>query len=75
MFKVGDIVQHKQTGRVGKIFGYGCHLTDATYFLTLKVKPLNRISLRPIEDNFNQWHFVRHQLPIVIPSRQNQIAA
>lgn len=75
MFKVGDIVQHEQTGRIGKVVGYGCRLTDATYFLTLKVKPINRISLRSIEDNFNQWRFVRHHLPIVIQSRQDRVAA
>ncbi len=37
MFKIGDLVQHKTTGKLGTIVGYGCRVLDRTYFLTLKV--------------------------------------
>ncbi|MEM8830036.1 MAG: hypothetical protein AAGE96_11865 [Cyanobacteria bacterium P01_G01_bin.19] len=75
MFKIGDIVQHRQTEKVGRVVGFGCRLTASTYFLTLKVKPLKQISFRNIEDSYSEWRFVRHQLPIVIQSPQRKIAA
>lgn len=64
MFKVGDIVQHKTTGKLGKIVGYGCRVSDRTYLMTLKVKPLKGYFLKPpIEDMMNQWRFVRLNRP------------
>ena len=65
MFKVGDIVQHKTTGKIGKIVGYGCRLGDRTYFMTLKVKPLKgHYFWQPfIEDTINEWLFVRLDYP------------
>lgn len=60
MFKVGDLVQHKTTGKIGKIVGYGYRLADSIYFMTLKVKPLKGHCFRsPIEDAMNEWRFVR----------------
>ena len=65
MFRVGDIVQHKTTGKIGKIVGYGCRLCDRTYFMTLKVKPLKgHYFWQPfIEDRINEWCFVRLNYP------------
>ena len=65
MFKVGDIVQHKTTGKIGKIVGYGCRLSDRIYFMTLKVKPLKgHYFWQPfIEDTINEWRFVRLNYP------------
>ncbi|VEP11411.1 hypothetical protein H1P_1030010 [Hyella patelloides LEGE 07179] len=59
MFKVGDIVQHKVTGKLGTVVGYGCRVLDRTYCLTLKVKPLKGFYFRsPIEDTISKWRFV-----------------
>ena len=70
MFKVGDIVQHKTTGKIGKIVGYGCRLNDRTYFMTLKVKPLkDHYFWQPfIEDTVNEWLFVRLDYPQLLDS-------
>lgn len=59
MFKIGDLVQHKTTGKLGTIVGYGCRVLDRTYFLTLKVKPLKGFYFRPhMEDTISKWCFV-----------------
>ena len=65
MFKVGDIVQHKPTGKIGKIFGYGCRVCDRTYFITLKVilPKGHYFNKSSIEDKMNEWRFVRHNCP------------
>ena len=63
MFKIGDMVQHQTTGKVGRVVGYGCQISDRTYFLTLKVKPLKRFYFRPIEDLMSVWHFLRVDSP------------
>lgn len=65
MFKVGDIVQHKPTGTIGKIVGYGCRVGDRTYFMTLKVIPLkgHYVNKPSIEDKMNEWRFVRLNCP------------
>ncbi|WP_036484866.1 hypothetical protein [Myxosarcina sp. GI1] len=75
MFRIGNIVQHKQTRKVGRVVGYGFRLTASTYFLILKVKPLKQISFRNIEDAFGKWHFVRYLLLIVVQSPQRKLAA
>jgi hypothetical protein len=63
MFRIGDIVQHQTTGKIGKIVGYGCQKRDRTYFMTLKVKPLkgqgfpafgNCYFKGPLEDTMNE---------------------
>ena len=71
MFKVGDIVQHKTTGKIGKIFGYGYLVSDYTYFMTLKVKPLKGDLWQPsIEDKMGEWCFVRLSYPRLINLNQ-----
>ena len=70
MFKIGDIVLHKTTGRIGKIVGYGHRLGDRIYFTTLKVELLKSDYLwQPtIEDKIDKWRFVRlNYLPLINP--------
>jgi hypothetical protein len=56
MFKVGDVVQHKVTKIVGRIFGYGCRLSGNVHFMTLKVKPLKKNYFRAeIEGVMDEW--------------------
>ena len=57
MLNIGDRVQHKQTGSVGKIIGYGYQkITDSYYLTTLKVEVFKDTPVEPIiEDLFNQW--------------------
>lgn len=60
MFKVSDLVQHKVTGAVGRVFGYGCQVSGRIYFITLKVKPLKAINIQAyIEDKIGEWCLVR----------------
>ncbi|PSB10256.1 hypothetical protein C7B62_10055 [Pleurocapsa sp. CCALA 161] len=60
MFKVSDLVQHKVTGAVGRVFGYGCQVSGQIYFMTLKVKPIKGISIQAyIEDKMDEWYLVR----------------
>lgn len=60
MFKVSDLVQHKVTGAVGSVFGYGCQVSGHIYFMTLKVKPLKGKSFQAcIEDKMDKWLLVR----------------
>ena len=67
MFRIGDTVRHKTTGKIGKIVGYGSRLRDSTYFMTLKVKPLKRHYFKPhIEDTMSEWCFVRLNYPQLI---------
>ena len=75
MFTVGDTVQHKQTGKVGRVVGYGCRLTPSAYCLTLKVRPLRQLSFKNMEDTVSEWRLVRHLAPIMIQSHQRKIAA
>lgn len=59
MFRIGDIVQHRATGKVGKVVGYGCRVSDRISFLTLKVKPFKGIYFQsPMEDSINEWRFL-----------------
>ena len=75
MFTVGDTVQHKQTGKVGRVVGYGCRLTPSAYCLTLKVRPLRQLSFKNMEDTVSEWRLVCHQLPIMIQSQPKNLAA
>ncbi len=60
MFKIDDLVQHKTTGKIGKIVGYGCRECDRIYFMTLKVKPSKGHYFKPpIEDIMSEWRFIR----------------
>ncbi|MEY2833074.1 MAG: hypothetical protein RLZZ574_2333 [Cyanobacteriota bacterium] len=60
MFKISDLVQHKITGTVGRVFGYGCQVSGRIYFMTLKVKPLKGRSFQAyVEDKMDEWHLVR----------------
>ena len=78
MFKVGDLVQHKTTGKIGKVVGYGCRVFDVSYLMTLKVKPVKGNFFKaPIEDLMNQWRFVSFyssQLPDPNWKRRNLVA-
>ncbi len=59
MFKIGNLVQHKTTGKIGKVVGYGCRVSNFAYFMTLKVKPVKGFPFTaPIEDLMSQWRFV-----------------
>ena len=70
MFRVGDLVRHKNTGEIGKIVGYGCRFSDCTYFMTLKVKPSkgHYFWQPPIEDTMNEWRLVRLDYPHLLNS-------
>jgi hypothetical protein len=60
MFKVSDLVQHKITGTVGRVFGYGCQVSGRIYFTTLKVRPLKGKSFSAyVEDKMDEWRLVR----------------
>ena len=60
MFKISDLVQHKVTGAVGRVFGYGCQVSGRIYFMTLKVKPLKGRSFQAyVEDKMDKWRLVR----------------
>lgn len=37
MFKIGDYVQNKKNGYVGKVIGYGHQVANGVYTTTLKV--------------------------------------
>jgi hypothetical protein len=59
MFKVSDLVQHKITGTVGRVFDRGCQVSGHVYFMTLKVKPLKKRSFQAyIEDKVDEWRLV-----------------
>ena len=69
MFRIGDTVRHKTTGKIGKIVGYGSRLRNNTYFMTLIVKPLKRNYFKPlIEDRISQWCCVRLNYPQLLDS-------
>jgi hypothetical protein len=56
MFNLNQVVQHKKTGKVGKVIGYGYQTFENVYFLTIKVQLLKDISTKAImEDLTNEW--------------------
>jgi hypothetical protein len=56
MFSIGDRVQHKQNGKVGKVIGYGFEMVDGYYLTTLEVQVGDRVGIKSaIEDLFNKW--------------------
>ena len=56
MFNISDRVQHKQTGDVGMVVGYGYRMVNNNYWTTIKVKSTDPTSLKGIiEDLFNEW--------------------
>lgn len=56
MFNIGDRVQHKQNGKVGKVVGYGYQIVDGYYLTTIQVQVCNQVGIKPvIEDLFNKW--------------------
>ncbi|WP_319419703.1 hypothetical protein [Pleurocapsa sp. FMAR1] len=70
MFKIGDLVQHKTTGKIGKIVGYGCRVGDDYNLTTLKVelRSYSSCPIQPIaEDLFDRWQ--------ALPDRQIKILA
>ena len=57
MFSIDDLVQHKKTGKIGKVIGYGCQTYGNIYCSTLKVQIFkNKIHNKLIiEDKLNAW--------------------
>ncbi len=56
MFKIGDRVQHKKTGEVGTVVGYGHQMVDNCYSSTIKVRLFREAGIHPIlEDIFTEW--------------------
>jgi hypothetical protein len=57
MLKIGDIVKHQKTGKIGKIIDYGYQkITDSYYLTTLRVELFTYSQMTPItEDLFEQW--------------------
>jgi hypothetical protein len=56
MFNLNQVVQHKKTGKVGKVVGYGYKTSGNAYFLTLKVRLLKNLATKAtIEDITNEW--------------------
>lgn len=67
MFKIGNIVQHRTTAKVGKVVGYGCRVVDHTYSLTLKVRPLRGVDFKPLfEDSMGEWRLLGLHSPKLI---------
>ena len=62
MFNLSDRVQHKQTGDVGIVVGYGYRLVDNNYWTTVKVKIISSNSTKTIlEDLFSEWLFCKNK--------------
>jgi hypothetical protein len=56
MFNIGDRVQHKKTGEVGIVIGYGHQFINDFYFTTITVKLLNpTVTESIVEDLYTQW--------------------
>jgi hypothetical protein len=56
MFNLNQVVQHKKTGKVGKVIGYGYQTFENVYFLTIKVQLLKNFPTKPVvEDMINEW--------------------
>ncbi len=56
MFNLGDRVQHKQNGQVGKVVGYGHQIVEGYYLTTVEVQIFTRVGIKPIiEDLFSEW--------------------
>lgn len=56
ILNLNDRVQHKQTGDVGIVVGYGYCLVDNNYWMTIKVKLISSNSTKAIlEDLSSQW--------------------
>ena len=52
MIEINSYVRHKQTGKKGKVFGYGYKIVEGTYWTTLKVELLEEESLRDLVKMF-----------------------
>jgi hypothetical protein len=58
MFNLNQVVQHKRTGKVGKVIGYGHQTFENVDFLTIKVRLLKNLSPKPVvEDMTKEWFF------------------
>ncbi|GAB4533978.1 MAG: hypothetical protein Tsb0014_19870 [Pleurocapsa sp.] len=58
MFNLSDRVQHKLTGDVGVVVGYGHRIVDRNYVITLKVRLIRANSIKlMVEDLFSKWRF------------------
>ncbi|MEN9520856.1 MAG: hypothetical protein RLZZ381_3444 [Cyanobacteriota bacterium] len=56
MFNINQVVQHKKTGKVGKVIGYGYQTFENVDFLTIKVRLLKSLSTKPVvEDMSKEW--------------------
>ncbi len=61
MLNIGDCVLHKQTGRSGKVFGYGYQMVNSAYLPTLIVRVAEAASLSQksfVEDLSSSWMLV-----------------
>lgn len=62
ILNIGDRVQHKQTGNVGIVVGYGYCCVDYIYWKTVKVKLIQSNSTKAIiEDLFSEWLFCKNK--------------
>ncbi len=64
MLNLSDRVQHKVTGDIGIVIGYGCHLVDNNYFTTVKVRITSSTTaemLLIVEDLFSKWLFYQEK--------------
>jgi hypothetical protein len=58
MFNLSDRVQHKLTGDVGVVVGYGHRIVDHQYITTVKVRLTRANSIKlMVEDLFSKWRF------------------
>jgi hypothetical protein len=56
MFNLNQVVQHKKTGKVGKVIGYGYQTFENVYSPTIKVQLLKNLPTKPVvEDLINEW--------------------
>jgi hypothetical protein len=56
MFNVDDRVEHKATGEVGKVIGYGHQIARNDYLTTIKVQIFKETSAKLIvEDLLSNW--------------------
>jgi hypothetical protein len=56
MFNIGDRVQHKATGQIGTVIGYGHQIVNDFYLTTIIVRLLNPTETESIvEDLYTDW--------------------
>lgn len=72
MSRINDVVQHKKTGEIGTIVGYGYRKSDRLYSLTIKVKSGDRLNGgRLMEDVVEEWLFWQ-EIPKITQFKREQ---